>query len=102
MLCRSFTLKRHRQMRVKDLPKVPTWRLERDSNPRHSGRQLSTLPMSQYVPQYHMFGMNFMMSTNSPVGLRVATPRLWDGVVVGGGRRVNEILLYFIMYRNTR
>ena len=28
----SFTQKRHRQLQVKDLPKVPTWRLERDSN----------------------------------------------------------------------
>src|SRR6218665_2634376 len=27
-LCRSFTLKRHRQLRVKDLSKVPTWQLE--------------------------------------------------------------------------
>jgi len=26
ILCRSFTPKRHRQLRVKDLPKVPTWR----------------------------------------------------------------------------
>src|SRR6218665_602497 len=26
ILCRSFTLKRHRQLRVKDLSKVPTWR----------------------------------------------------------------------------
>src|SRR6218665_1926715 len=34
ILCRSFTPKRHRLVRVKDLPKVPTWRLERDSNPR--------------------------------------------------------------------
>jgi len=25
--CRSFTPKRHRQLRMKDLPKVPTWRL---------------------------------------------------------------------------
>jgi len=32
ILCRSFTLKRHRQLRVKDLPKVPKWQLERDSN----------------------------------------------------------------------
>src|SRR6218665_2352577 len=28
ILCRSFTPKRHRQLRVKDLPKVPTWTLE--------------------------------------------------------------------------
>src|SRR6218665_1526465 len=33
ILCRSFTLKHHRQLRVKDLPKVPTWQLERESNP---------------------------------------------------------------------
>jgi len=25
ILCQSFTPKRHRQLRVKDLPKVPTW-----------------------------------------------------------------------------
>src|SRR6218665_1446693 len=30
----SFTPKRHRQLRVKDLPKVPTWWPQRDSNPR--------------------------------------------------------------------
>src|SRR6218665_1779466 len=34
LLCRSSTPKRHWQLLVKDLPKVPTWRLERDSNPR--------------------------------------------------------------------
>jgi len=34
ILCRSFTPKRHRQLWAKDLPKVPMWRLERDSNPR--------------------------------------------------------------------
>jgi len=31
ILCRSFTPKRHRQLWVKDLPKVSTWRLERES-----------------------------------------------------------------------
>ena len=49
-LCRSFTPKRHRQLRVKDLPKVPTWRLERDYNSRPSGRKASTLPMRHHVP----------------------------------------------------
>ena len=33
-LCHSFTPKRFRQLRVKDLPKVPTWRQELNSNPR--------------------------------------------------------------------
>ena len=28
ILCRSFTSKRHRQLRVKDLPRVSMWRLE--------------------------------------------------------------------------
>ena len=28
----------HRQLQVKDLPKVPTWQLKRDSNPRPFGR----------------------------------------------------------------
>jgi len=33
MLCRNFTPKHPRQLWVKDLPKVPTWWLERESNP---------------------------------------------------------------------
>src|SRR6218665_306722 len=51
ILCCSFTPKRHRQLRVKDLPKGPTWRLERDSNPRPFGRKVSNLRMSHYAPQ---------------------------------------------------
>ena len=51
ILCRSFTPKRHRQLRVKDFPKVPTWRLERDSNPRLSGRKISTQIMRNHVPR---------------------------------------------------
>src|SRR6218665_1989241 len=34
--------KRYRQQRVKDLPKVPTWRPEWDSNLRPSGRKAPT------------------------------------------------------------
>ena len=48
ILCRSFTLKRHIQLRVKDLPKVPMMQLERDSNPRSFGRRASNLPMSHH------------------------------------------------------
>src|SRR6218665_1165158 len=40
-----------RQLRVKDLPKIPTWRLERDSSQRPFGRKTSNLPMSHHVPQ---------------------------------------------------
>src|SRR6218665_1441166 len=33
----EFHAEAHRQLQVKDLPKVPTWRLELESNPRPSG-----------------------------------------------------------------
>src|SRR6218665_2665009 len=33
----EFHAEAHRQLQVKDLPKVFTWRLERESNPRPSG-----------------------------------------------------------------
>ena len=33
ILCQSFTPKRHRQLRMKDLPKVPMWRPEWYSKP---------------------------------------------------------------------
>src|SRR6218665_1054110 len=52
ILCRNFTPKRHRQLRVKDLPKVPSWRLERDSNQRPFGRKASALPMRHHTPNY--------------------------------------------------
>src|SRR6218665_1212516 len=48
---RSFTPKRHRQLRVKVLPKVPTWRLQGDSNPRPFGRNATNLKVSHHVPQ---------------------------------------------------
>ena len=41
--------KRYRQLQVKDLPKVPMWRLERDLNPRPSGWKASTLPMRHHA-----------------------------------------------------
>src|SRR6218665_1997767 len=49
--CRSFTPKHHRQLEVMDLPKVHTWQLEQDSNPRSSNRKVSTLPMFHHVPR---------------------------------------------------
>src|SRR6218665_853236 len=47
ILYRSFG---NRQLQVKDLPKVPTWRLERESNPRPSGLKSSSQPRRHYVP----------------------------------------------------
>ena len=46
-----YTPKRYRQLQVKDFPKVPTWWLERDSNPRPSGQKASTLPMHLHAQQ---------------------------------------------------
>ena len=45
-----LTLRRHRQLLVKDLPKVCTWQLERDTSPRPSGWKVSTQPMRHHVP----------------------------------------------------
>ena len=49
-LCQSFTQKRHRQLRVKDLLKVPTWWLGRDSNPQPFGQKATNLPMRHHTP----------------------------------------------------
>jgi len=47
--CRSFMPKRLRQLRVKDLPKVPTWRLKRDLNSKPLGWKASNQPMRHHV-----------------------------------------------------
>src|SRR6218665_3431106 len=44
------TPKRYMQLQAKDLPKVPTWRLKRDSNSRLSGRKASTLSLRHHAP----------------------------------------------------
>src|SRR6218665_56838 len=54
ILCRSFTPKRHRQLRVNDLPKVPTCWLEWDSKPRPFGRKALNLPTSHPAPQLYL------------------------------------------------
>ena len=46
----EFHAEAHRQLQVKDLPKVPTWRLERESNPRPSGWKSSSQPRRHHVP----------------------------------------------------
>ena len=48
---------RHRQVRVKDLPTVPTWQGEQDSNPWPFGWKATNLPMSHHTPQYHYFNI---------------------------------------------
>src|SRR6218665_1925235 len=45
----EFHAEAHRRMRVKDLPKVPTWWLERDSNLGPFARKATILPMSHHA-----------------------------------------------------
>src|SRR6218665_520489 len=47
----EFHAEAHRQLQVKDLQKVPTWRLERESNPRPSGSKSSYQARRHHVPR---------------------------------------------------
>ena len=47
----EFHTKAQRQLQAKNLPKVPTWRLERESNPRPSGWKSSSQPRRHHVPR---------------------------------------------------
>src|SRR6218665_919097 len=48
-MCGSLPAEAQQATVSEDLPKVPTWRLERDSNARPSGRKVSFLPMRNRV-----------------------------------------------------
>ena len=65
ILFRSFTPKRGRKLQVKDLAKVPTRLLERDSNPRLFGRKSMNLQMSHHAPHVEQNNNNiFVYYTN--------------------------------------
>ena|SRR6218665_216564 len=66
LLCQSFRPKRHRQLRAKDSPKVPAWRLERDSDPQPFRRKATNLPMSHHVP--NLSDLTWLMSNIVGVG----------------------------------
>jgi len=66
ILCRSFTPKR----RVKNLPQVPTWRIERDSIPRFFGRKATNLSMSYHAPtnvSHPLFFPTWLLSGIFPI-----------------------------------
>jgi len=70
ILCWNFTQKRHRQLWVKDLSKVPTWWLERESNSWAFGRKAPTLPMHHthilhFVKDQTTYGINSSAMTRS-------------------------------------
>src|SRR5688572_14140742 len=47
----EFHAKAHEQLRVKDLPKVPTRQLEVDSNPQPSGCKAPNIPLHHRAPK---------------------------------------------------
>src|SRR5688572_3102433 len=48
----EFHAEAHEQLRVKDLPRVPTRRLEVDSNPQPSGCKAPNIPLHHHAPHY--------------------------------------------------
>src|SRR6218665_1161512 len=51
---------------MKNLPKVPTWRLERESNPRPFGRKETNLLISHNAPQHIMFLLFLKLPRSGP------------------------------------
>ena len=49
----EFHAEAHEQLRVKDLPRVPTRRLEVDSNPQPSGCKAPNIPLHYRAPQWN-------------------------------------------------
>ena len=47
----EFHAEAHEQLRVKDLPRVPTRRLEVDSNPQPSGCKAPSIPLHHRAPR---------------------------------------------------
>src|SRR5688572_8164829 len=47
----KFHAEAHEQLRVKDLPRVPTRRVEVDSNPQPSGCKAPNIPLHHRAPQ---------------------------------------------------
>src|SRR5688572_13440752 len=61
----EFHAEAHEQLRVMDLPRVPTRRLEVDSNPQPSGCKALNIPLHHRAPQKVIFclgGFHLLMS----------------------------------------
>ena len=86
------TPERYRQLRVKDLPKVLTWRLVRYSNLRPSGRKAPNLPLSLHSS--HLSRLCFSLSELAgcdPLpfasGLRSTWPSNAQGTLADGASK---------------
>src|SRR5688572_3165029 len=51
----EFHAEAHEQLRVKDLPRVPTRRLEVDSNPQPSGCKAPNIPLHHRAPHTYTY-----------------------------------------------
>ena len=86
ILCRIFMLTRHRELRVKALPKVPMWQLERDSNPQPFGRKAMNLPVSHHAPKIDLLNNVILTKViNSCSGLfATRLQQLWEMLCISG------------------
>src|SRR6478672_3593678 len=55
----EFHAEAHEQLRVKDLPRVPTRRIEVDSNPQPSGCKAPNIPLHHRAPLIYIYIVKF-------------------------------------------
>src|SRR5688572_24878684 len=54
----EFHAEAHEQLRVKDLPRVPTRLLEVDSNPQHSGCKAPNIPLHHRATHLYIYSLS--------------------------------------------
>src|SRR6218665_4198477 len=64
-------------MRMKDLPKAPTWRLEWGSNPQPYGRKSMNLPLSYNSPTYMSHTCTYRPIYTAYIGLILHTCHIY-------------------------
>src|SRR5678815_1056552 len=75
----EFHAEAHEQLRVKDLPRVPTRRLEVDSNPQPSGCKAPNIPLHHRAPPLctvhsrTLYKCKFKIATHPPSSALLAT-----------------------------
>src|SRR6218665_3474319 len=94
----EFHAEAHRQLQVKDLPKVPTWRLERESNPRPSGRKSSSQPRRHHVPQLIVYSVALAYMYMYIVYLKFTNSRFVYNIYVGLVCICNFLVVFVCSY----
>src|SRR5688572_4680828 len=71
----EFHAEAHEQLRVKDLPRVPTRRLEVDSNPQPSGCKAPNIPLHHRAPSWMPYiGVRWCTCPSCNLHLNAFTP----------------------------